>query len=60
MLFGEMSVLVMDAKRFLKANVPAKASVTGVTADKIEKKLQTLVAAIATRCGQEARKELQD
>jgi hypothetical protein len=57
-LSGRVSVIVTDAEKSAKANLPTKGALKGVDAGSLDKKLQKLVEAMAEKCGKDAADEI--
>jgi hypothetical protein len=59
-LSGRVSVIVTDAEKSAKSNLPTKGSLKGVDSGSLEKKLQKLVESMAEKCGKDAAAEIAD
>ena len=59
-LSGKMSAFLTDADKAAKANVNGKASLKGVDAASLQKKLQKLTEAMAEKCGKDVGDEIKD
>ena len=57
-LSGRVSVIVTDAEKSAKSNLPTKGALKGVDESGLPKKLQKLVESMAEKCGKDAADEI--